>query len=119
MLLALANHDYPLSGGRSSLSWYFRALRSAGLAITAFEEPEPTEGFMAEGSQGPFPREVPFHCVAEARKPPARTVPPPRGRGAGRGAAWPAAAPTVANIRRGATWGESVDSGTRKGRPGR
>jgi len=41
---------------------------------------------MAEGSQGPFLREtVPFHCVVEASKPPARTVPPPRGRGAGRG----------------------------------
>jgi hypothetical protein len=43
----------------------------AGLAVTAFEEPEPTEGSMAEGSQGPLLREVPFHCVAEARKPPA------------------------------------------------
>jgi hypothetical protein len=35
------------------------------------EEPEPTEGFMAEGSQVPFLREVPFHCAAEARKLPA------------------------------------------------
>jgi ubiquinone/menaquinone biosynthesis C-methylase UbiE len=50
------------------LSWYFRALRAAGLAVTAFEEPEPTEGFMAESSQGPFLREVPLHCVVEARK---------------------------------------------------
>ena len=59
----------------------------------------------------------------EARKLPAAwTAPPPRGRGAGRGAAWPAAAPTFTdftNIRRGASWGEGVDSGTRKGRPGR
>ncbi len=76
----------PTGFGRSPLSWHFRALRSAGLAVTAFEEPEPTEGFMAESSQGPFLREVPLHCVAEARKLPAAwTVPPPRGRGAGRG----------------------------------
>jgi hypothetical protein len=84
VLMALANHDHPPSGlmppvrpnaptgfGRSPLSWYFRALRSAGLALTAFEEPEPTERFMAEGSQGPFLRRVPFHCVVEARKLPA------------------------------------------------
>ncbi len=57
--------------GRSPLSWYFRAPRSAGLAVTALEEPEPTEVLMAEGSQEPFLREVPFHCVAEARKLPA------------------------------------------------
>ena len=71
--------------GRSPLSWYFRALRSAGLAVTALEEPEPTEGFMAEGSQEPFLREVPFHCVVEARK---LRAPRPRGGGtvhAGRG----------------------------------
>jgi hypothetical protein len=37
--------------------------------VTAFEEP--TEGFMAESSQGPFLREVPLHCVAGARKLPA------------------------------------------------
>jgi len=50
------------------LSWYFRALRSAGLAVTAFEEPEPADEFMAESSQGPFLREIPLHCVIEARK---------------------------------------------------
>ena len=73
---------------------------------------------MAESSQGPFLREVPLHCVAEARKLPAAwTVPPPRGRGAGRGAAWPATALTLTNIRRGASWGEGVDSGTKRGAP--
>ena len=61
----------PTGFGRSPLSRHFRTLRPAGLAVTAFEEPEPTEGSMAEGSQGPLLREVPFHCVAEARKPPA------------------------------------------------
>jgi hypothetical protein len=44
---------------------------AAGLAVTASEEQKPTEGSMAEGSQGPFLREVPFHCVAEARELPA------------------------------------------------
>ncbi len=72
---------------------------------------------MAESSQGPFLREVPFHCVAEARKLPAWTPPPPRGRSAGRGAAWSAAALTFTNFHRGASWGKSVNSGTRKGRP--
>ena len=61
----------PTGFGRSPLSWHFRAPRSAGLAATAFEEPEPTEGFMAESSQGSFLREMPLYCVAEARKLPA------------------------------------------------
>jgi hypothetical protein len=70
---------------------------------------------MAEGSQEPFLREVPFHCVAEARK---LRAPRPRGVGtvhAGRGAAWPAAALTSTNIHRGASWGESENSGTKMG----
>jgi len=51
------------------LSWYFRALRAAGLAVTVFEEPEPTEEFLAENPpQGPFLLEVPLQCVFEARK---------------------------------------------------
>jgi SAM-dependent methyltransferase len=49
-------------------SWYFRAIRTAGLAVIAFEEPEPTEGFVAESSQGPYLRKIPLHCVIEARK---------------------------------------------------
>lgn len=50
------------------LSWYFRALKAAGLAVSAFEEPEPTEEFVAESPQGPYLREIPLHCVIEARK---------------------------------------------------
>jgi ubiquinone/menaquinone biosynthesis C-methylase UbiE len=50
------------------LSWYFRALKAAGLAVTAFEEPEPTEEFVAESSQGAYLREIPLHCVIEAHK---------------------------------------------------
>jgi SAM-dependent methyltransferase len=53
------------------LSWYFRALRAAGLAVVAFKEPEPTDEFMAEASLGPYLREVPLHCVVEARRLPA------------------------------------------------
>jgi hypothetical protein len=73
VLLALANHDPP-SGlpppsclprstgfGRRPLSWYFRAPRSAGLAVTALEEPEPTR-------RGSWPR-------ARRSRSCARTVP--------------------------------------------
>jgi ubiquinone/menaquinone biosynthesis C-methylase UbiE len=48
------------------LSWYFRVLRSAGFVVTAFEEPEPTEEFMAGSPQGAWIAEVPLHCVIEA-----------------------------------------------------
>lgn len=50
------------------LSWYFRALRSAGLAVTALEEPEPTDEFLAASPQGPWIAEIPLHCVIEAWK---------------------------------------------------
>jgi hypothetical protein len=63
--------DAPTGFGRGPPSGHFRAPRSAGLALTALEKPEPTEGSMAEGTRVPFLREVPFHCVAEARKLPA------------------------------------------------
>jgi hypothetical protein len=63
--------DAPTGFGRGPPSGHFRAPRAAGLALTALEKPEPTEGSMAEGTRVPFLREVPFHCVAEARKLPA------------------------------------------------
>jgi ubiquinone/menaquinone biosynthesis C-methylase UbiE len=50
------------------LSWYFRAFRAAGLAVTALEEPDPTEEFLAESPQGPWIAEIPLHCVIEAWK---------------------------------------------------
>ncbi|HVA92389.1 MAG TPA: class I SAM-dependent methyltransferase [Chloroflexota bacterium] len=50
------------------LSWYFRAFRASGLAVTALEEPEPTEEFLAGSPQGPWIAEIPLHCVIEARK---------------------------------------------------
>jgi ubiquinone/menaquinone biosynthesis C-methylase UbiE len=50
------------------LSWYFRTLRASGLVVAAFEEPEPTEEFLASSPQGPWIAEVPLHCVIEAWK---------------------------------------------------
>ena len=50
------------------LSWYFRALRAAGLVVAALEEPEPTEEFLARSEQGPWIAEIPLHCVIEAWK---------------------------------------------------
>jgi ubiquinone/menaquinone biosynthesis C-methylase UbiE len=50
------------------LSWYFRALRRAGFVVTAFEEPEPTEEFLAEDPDGAWIEQIPLHCVIEALK---------------------------------------------------
>ena len=50
------------------LSWYVRALRAAGFALTAFEEAEPTEEFAAGSPQAPWIAEIPLHCAIEARK---------------------------------------------------
>jgi SAM-dependent methyltransferase len=50
------------------LSWWFRALSDAGLAVTAFEEPEPTEEFLVEEYRGQWIEEIPVHCVIEARR---------------------------------------------------
>lgn len=54
-------------GYHRPLSWYVRALRAAGLALTAFEEPEPTPEFLANSTQGSWIAEIPLHCVIEAR----------------------------------------------------
>jgi ubiquinone/menaquinone biosynthesis C-methylase UbiE len=51
------------------LSWYFRTLRTAGLVVAAFEEPEPTSEFLEhEPQQGQRIAEIPLHCVIEAWK---------------------------------------------------
>lgn len=49
------------------LSWYFHALRGAGLAVTDFDEPEPTPEFLAKEG-GEWLKEIPMHCVIEARR---------------------------------------------------
>lgn len=50
------------------LSWYVRALREAGLVLTALEEPVPTAAFVAEREDGAWMAEIPLHCLIEARK---------------------------------------------------
>lgn len=50
------------------LSWYVRELRAAGLVVTALEEPQPPEEFLAAEPEGEWMREVPLHCLIEARK---------------------------------------------------
>lgn len=50
------------------LSWYMRALREAGMALTALEEPAPTAEFLAERADGAWMAEIPLHCLIEARK---------------------------------------------------
>ena len=50
------------------LSWYVRTLRAAGFALTAFEEAEPTDEFVAGSPQAPWIAEIPLHCAIEARK---------------------------------------------------
>jgi ubiquinone/menaquinone biosynthesis C-methylase UbiE len=52
------------------LSWYVRAFRRSGLAVTAFEEPEPTAEFLAASPSGPWIAQIPLHCVIEVRKTP-------------------------------------------------
>src|SRR5262249_4149163 len=50
------------------LSWYVQALRAAGLVVAAFEEPEPSEEFLASDPQGAWLAEIPLQCVFEAWK---------------------------------------------------
>lgn len=56
------------------LSWYFRALRDAGFAVTAFEEPAPTPEFIANSLQGEWIAQIPVQCVIEALKLPAKLL---------------------------------------------
>jgi hypothetical protein len=44
--------------------------RRAGFAITALEEPEPTDELLANSPSGPWIAEIPLHIVFEARKEP-------------------------------------------------
>jgi SAM-dependent methyltransferase len=50
------------------LSWYFQAFRTAGLVVAALEEPEPTEEFLANDTQGPWIAQIPLHLAIEAWK---------------------------------------------------
>lgn len=50
------------------LSRYVRALREAGLALTALEEPMHPAEFLAQRQDGLCLAEIPLHCLIEARK---------------------------------------------------
>ncbi len=48
------------------LNWYATALRSAGLQITALEEPGPTQEFLEKDNEGAWFLEVPLHLAFSA-----------------------------------------------------
>jgi 2-polyprenyl-3-methyl-5-hydroxy-6-metoxy-1,4-benzoquinol methylase len=50
------------------LAWYVRAVSSAGVAVTAVEEPGPTDEFYREDNEGQLIAQVPLHIVFEAKK---------------------------------------------------
>lgn len=54
------------------LGWYADALRSAGLAVTALDEPMPTDAFRARSPLGAAIASVPVHLVLEALRLPGR-----------------------------------------------
>jgi ubiquinone/menaquinone biosynthesis C-methylase UbiE len=62
-----ATVDYEMLAHHRPLSWYFRAIREAGLAVTMFEEPEPTTEFVEQSVSGAGVKKFPMHCVIEAR----------------------------------------------------
>ena len=59
--------DYEMLAYHRPLSWYFGVIREAGLAVTMFDEPEPTPEFLAQTHNGAAIAEFPVHCVIEAR----------------------------------------------------
>ncbi len=63
-----SGHEWHTTVYHRPLSWWFRAFGGAGFGVTAFEEPEPTEEFVAEEYRGPWIEQIPVHCVFEARK---------------------------------------------------
>jgi len=61
-------NDYEMLTYHRPLSWYFRAIRDAGLAVTMLDEPEPTPEFVAQSDSGAALKKFPMHCVVEARR---------------------------------------------------
>jgi ubiquinone/menaquinone biosynthesis C-methylase UbiE len=55
-------------GYHRPLNWYARVFKSAGMAITALEEPDPTNEFLENESEGEWFLEVPLHVVFEVLK---------------------------------------------------
>jgi ubiquinone/menaquinone biosynthesis C-methylase UbiE len=60
-------NDYEMLAYHRPLSWFFRAIRDAGLAVTMLDEPEPTPEFVAQSESGAALKKFPMHCVIEAR----------------------------------------------------
>jgi ubiquinone/menaquinone biosynthesis C-methylase UbiE len=60
-------HDYEMLAYHRPMSWYFRAIGDAGLAVTMLDEPEPTPEFVAQSDSGAAVEKFPLHCVIEAR----------------------------------------------------
>jgi len=59
--------DYEMLAYHRPLSWYFRAIRDAGMAVTMLDEPEPTKEFLAQSDSGTAVQKFPLHCVIESR----------------------------------------------------
>ena len=59
--------DHEMLAHHRPLSWYFRAIREAGMAVTMLDEPEPTKEFLDQSGTGDAVAKFPLHCVIEAR----------------------------------------------------
>jgi ubiquinone/menaquinone biosynthesis C-methylase UbiE len=59
--------DYEMLAHHRPLSWYFRAIREAGLAVTMLDEPEPSRDFLEQSASAAALEKFPLHCVIEAR----------------------------------------------------
>ena len=61
-----------------SLSWYFGAIRNAGMAVTMLEEPRPTAELLEQQPESAAIDEFPMHVVMEARPFPTEWCAQPR-----------------------------------------
>lgn len=59
--------DFEMLAYHRPLSWYFQAIREAGMAVTMLEEPVPTPEFLAQSESGAALQKFPPHVVIEAR----------------------------------------------------
>lgn len=59
--------DFEMLAHHRPMSWYFRAIRDAGMAVTMLDEPEPTPEFLAQSESGAAVAKFPLHVVIEAR----------------------------------------------------
>jgi len=60
------------------LSWYFGAIRVAGMAVAMLEEPRPTAALIEQQPESSTIDEFPMHIVIEARPCPAEWCVPPK-----------------------------------------